>query len=84
LYRRMGGPQGRSEQMQKVSPPPEFDPRTVQPVASRYPANILRKQTYNIMEERSRLVQIMLQSSVCTLSSVLKFVAIAITIKIKI
>jgi len=29
LYRRLGGPQGRSGQMRKISPPPEFDPRTV-------------------------------------------------------
>ena len=36
LYRRVGGPQGRSGQVRKVSPPPGFDPRTVQPVASRY------------------------------------------------
>jgi hypothetical protein len=36
LYRRLGGPQGRSGQVQKISPPPGFDPRTVQPVASRY------------------------------------------------
>jgi hypothetical protein len=36
LYRRLGGPQGRSGQVWKISPPPEFDPRTVQPVASRY------------------------------------------------
>jgi len=36
LYRRLGGPQGRSEQVRKISPPPEFDPGTVQPVASRY------------------------------------------------
>jgi hypothetical protein len=36
LYRRLGGPQGRSGQMRKISPPPGFDPRTVQPVASRY------------------------------------------------
>jgi len=35
LYRRLGGPQGRSGQVPKVSPAPEFDPRTVQPVASR-------------------------------------------------
>jgi hypothetical protein len=33
LYRRLGGSQDRSE---RVSPPPEFDPRTVQLVASRY------------------------------------------------
>ena len=36
LYRRLGGPQDRSGQVRKISPPPGFDPRTVQPVASRY------------------------------------------------
>jgi hypothetical protein len=36
LYRRLGGPQGRSGQGRKISPPPGFDPRTVQPVVSRY------------------------------------------------
>ena len=36
LYRRLGGPQGRSEQVWKISPTPGFDPRTVQPVGSRY------------------------------------------------
>jgi len=36
LYRRLGGPHGRSGQVQKISPQPGFDPRTVQPVASRY------------------------------------------------
>ena len=36
LYRRLGGPQGRSGQVRKISPPPVSDPRTVQPVASRY------------------------------------------------
>ena len=36
FYRRLGGPQGRSGQVRKISPPPGFDPRTVQPVASRY------------------------------------------------
>jgi len=36
LYRRLGGTQGRYGQVQKISPPPEFDHRTVQPVASRY------------------------------------------------
>jgi hypothetical protein len=30
LYRRLGGPHGRSGQVRKISPPPEFDPRTVQ------------------------------------------------------
>ena len=36
LYRRLGGPQGLCEQVRKISPPPGLDPRTVQPVASRY------------------------------------------------
>jgi hypothetical protein len=34
--RRPGGPQGRSGLVLKISPPPGLDPRTVQPVASRY------------------------------------------------
>jgi hypothetical protein len=29
LYSRLGGPQGRSGQVRKISPPPGFDPRTV-------------------------------------------------------
>jgi hypothetical protein len=36
LYRWLGGPQGQSGQVRKISPPPGFDHRTVQPVASRY------------------------------------------------
>jgi hypothetical protein len=36
LYRRLGGPQGRSRRLWKISPPPGFDPRTVQLVASGY------------------------------------------------
>ena len=35
-YRRLGGPQGRSGQIRKISPPPGFDPQTFQPLASRY------------------------------------------------
>jgi hypothetical protein len=33
LYRRLGGPQGRSGHVRKISPPPGFDLRTLQPVA---------------------------------------------------
>jgi hypothetical protein len=36
LYTRLCGPQGRSGLVQKNSPPLGIDPRTVQPVASRY------------------------------------------------
>ena len=35
LCRRLGGPQGRSRWVRKISPPLGFDPRTVQPVTSR-------------------------------------------------
>ena len=31
-----GRPQGRSGRVRKITPPPGFDPRTFQPVASRY------------------------------------------------
>ena len=36
LYTRLSGPQGLSGRVWKISPPPGFDPQTVQPVASRY------------------------------------------------
>jgi hypothetical protein len=36
LYMRLGGPQGRSGRVLKISFPSGFDPRTVQLVASRY------------------------------------------------
>ena len=55
LYRRLGGPQGRSGPVRKISPPTGFDPRTVQPAASGYsnyatrPTSIIT-QYYNIME----------------------------------
>jgi hypothetical protein len=32
LYKRLGGPQGRSGRVRKISPTLGFDPRTVQPV----------------------------------------------------
>ena len=35
LYKRLGGHHGRSGQVRKISPPPGFDPRTVQAVGSR-------------------------------------------------
>ena len=36
LYRMLGGPQGRSGRVRKISPPPGFDPQIVQPLESRY------------------------------------------------
>jgi len=42
LYRRLGGPECRPGQVRKISAPsPGFDPRTVQPVASRYTDNAI-------------------------------------------
>ena len=42
LYRKLDGPQGRCEQVRKISSPPGFDPRTVQRVASRYTDYVTR------------------------------------------
>ena len=42
LYRRLGGPQGRSGRVRKIPPPPGFDPRTVQPVL--IPTTLSRSQ----------------------------------------
>jgi len=36
LYKRLGGHEGQSGQVRKTSPPPGFDPRTIQSVARRY------------------------------------------------
>ena len=47
LYRRLGRPQGRSGRVRKISPPPGFDPRTVQPVASRYTDWAIAAHLYN-------------------------------------
>jgi hypothetical protein len=36
LYWKLGGPQGRAGRVPEGSPAPRFNPRTFQPVASRY------------------------------------------------
>ena len=58
LYRRLGGPQGRSGRVRKISPQPEFDPRTAQPVASRYTDYAITVTNSSIQSFRS-------QSSFC-------------------
>ena len=55
LYRRLAGPQGPCGQVRKISPPPGFDPRTVQPVASRYtdwaiPAHAFHSNTQELSQ----------------------------------
>jgi len=54
LYMRLGRPRGRSGLVRKSSPPPELDPRTIQPVASRYadwalPTHIITRRAPKIM-----------------------------------
>ena len=46
LYRRLGGPQDLSGQVRKILSPGGFDPRIVQPVASRYTDNAIPVQLY--------------------------------------
>ena len=53
LYRKLGGPQGRSGRVRKMSPPPEFHPTAVQPIVSRYtnytiPAHIYIYNVYKL------------------------------------
>jgi hypothetical protein len=65
LYRRLGGPQGRSGHVQKISPPPGFDPRTIQPIASRY--TFINKLKLNskrlLLLQRMSLVRHSIQNS---------------------
>jgi hypothetical protein len=65
LYRRMGGTQGRSRWERKISPPPEFDPQIVRPVASRYtdwaiPANshFLKSETIISLSQEVKKLRI--------------------------
>ena len=57
LYGRQGGPQGRSGQVRKISPPTGFDPRTVQPVASRY-TDYATRPTYRLWLSRKQSHQV--------------------------
>jgi hypothetical protein len=47
LYGKLGGFQGRSGQVPKTSPPPGFDPRAVQPVASRFTDRAIPVMVYS-------------------------------------
>jgi hypothetical protein len=55
LHRRRCGPQGRSGRVQKISLPPGFDPRTVQPVVSRYTGPLLFRDVCFIMYDKTLL-----------------------------
>ena len=46
---RLGGPQDRAGRVRKFSSPLEFDPRTVQPLASRYTVCYIPVQNLNFV-----------------------------------
>jgi hypothetical protein len=50
LYRRLGGPQGRSGRVRKISSPPGFDPRNFHPVASRYTDSAIPAHTQTVID----------------------------------
>ena len=56
LYKRVGGPQGRSGEERKISLPPGIDPRTVQSVASHYTDYLVRDRDHNKLEYIRSLV----------------------------
>jgi hypothetical protein len=68
LYRRLGGPEGRSGQVRKISPPPGFDPRTVQPLASHY-TDYFTRPTFSYCKA---LIMVELQSTRYIISELLR------------
>jgi len=50
LYRRLGGPQGRTGRVRKFLPSPEFDSRTVQPLVSGYTDGAIPDRERNIIQ----------------------------------
>jgi len=66
LYRKLGGHQGRSGRVRKISPPSGFDPWTVQPVASRY-------TDYAVPADHISLCEYIESSSIIGLDTLLVF-----------
>ena len=71
LYRRLGGPQGRSGQVRKISSPPGFDRRTVQPVASGY-TDCATRPTFHIIPKKISISFLRTFSSMCTATTMLR------------
>jgi hypothetical protein len=77
LYRRLVRPQGRSGRVRKISPPPEFDPRTVQPVASSYTDWAIAAQIvdyHNIKLSWTLEVRMLTLSVLCTVQPTVRSV----------
>jgi hypothetical protein len=81
FYRRLGGPQGKSRWVQKISPPTHplgFDPRTVQPVACPYTNYIILAHVIGI-----RLaVKLIRMDRIMILLSLNKFVVIVLLLRV--
>ena len=61
LYRRFGEPQGRSMWLRKISPSPRFDPRTDQPVASRYNCPLLLDYTIALSKCNTNITKLLIR-----------------------
>ena len=80
VYRRLGGPQGRSGRVRKISPSPGFGPRTFQPIASRcteYAIPAHQRPCYPLQCLVRRVSTLLLAS--CSLTCVLSLVYVRIT-----
>jgi hypothetical protein len=63
LCRRLGGHQGRSGLIRKISLPQEYDPRTVQPVASIYTDWDIPAHKYDLCEVKFLLLPLVVEAS---------------------
>jgi hypothetical protein len=79
LYRRLDIPQGRSGLVLKISPPPGFDPRTVQLVASRFtdydiPAETGTQKVVNWLKStNSESFSLNFRSMLCKLTDAVRY-----------
>ena len=72
IVQRLGGPQGRSGQVRKISSPPGFDRQAIQPVASHYTDHATRPTHFTttfwyMFFQCKRLPIVSLYPSVCSL-----------------
>jgi hypothetical protein len=74
LHRRLGGSQGWSGQVQKISIPPGFDPQTVQPTASHYTDYTTRPTVYKEGVLLLTIVSTMLQVAVAYTATANSFI----------
>jgi hypothetical protein len=60
LYRRLGGPHGRSGRVRKISPPPRFEPQTFQPITNRYTGWAIAAHLYRLVGKYSVMILLLL------------------------